>query len=581
MTYNATYIPMILNGIYLRFGMICIMGMITWGCQSDFGPSEEKKRKEIREIFAHYKTFIDPQIVESTYESHKKAEDEDERIAHFINYTVYKNYNNHQHIIEKMDSLTRRAQFEKLHELNKFYVFFYLSNRYFYLNEYSKSIDYNDKARGFIEEDILYYNYENRKLQDVLKTMSESIFGTSESYLAFRQKNLKEAIAKGYKREMIKEHFNIALVYLDINQYEKTISHINELLQIDTGIGKSYAAMDNFQILSYAYAGLHQPDSIQKIRKQVDTFYNNHLISPIEYAYYKSAYVDAMLSFEKPETLQKELDDILITITDDCDNIYQYNIASQVQRKLFQKTNNLPAEKKIILEIIENNNRCQANGIFYTNEAIHNYKRLMEIELSLGNNTLFKKWHQKYERLQQHQKRDSEFMVKLTQNMYEKDVSLSNKDFQDQKNTVHQSKRSNMVYALLLIIFCVLAIVFYAVYNKNVKVKLRLKNSLQQLKHQNRLISDQNEQKQKLIGALRESNEKLKNFAQITAHDVKSPIATIHSALQYFSHKYKEQIEAKDLQSIEELHRNTKELSQRINELLTHSQSKNSFPTKQ
>ncbi len=94
--------------------------------------------------------------------------------------------------------------------------------------------------------------------------------------------------------------------------------------------------------------------------------------------------------------------------------------------------------------------------------------------------------------------------------------------------------------------------------------KLKLETLNQDLVNANQSVLSINQ-------SLKESNKNLSNFASMAAHDIKSPLRTIGSFSQIISKRYKNLVEAKDLEYFQFINSSVNSLSTMIDQLLSFS----------
>jgi len=97
------------------------------------------------------------------------------------------------------------------------------------------------------------------------------------------------------------------------------------------------------------------------------------------------------------------------------------------------------------------------------------------------------------------------------------------------------------------------------------------KRYTKRIKEKNKLIESNNIELSKLNVDLAQANSKLNNFTSVAAHDLKSPIRTIASYSQLLMIRNKDRFESKDLEMLNFVSQNAKQLTGMIDDLLAFS----------
>ena len=97
------------------------------------------------------------------------------------------------------------------------------------------------------------------------------------------------------------------------------------------------------------------------------------------------------------------------------------------------------------------------------------------------------------------------------------------------------------------------------------------KRYTKRIKEKNKLIESNNNELSKLNVDLAQANSKLNNFTSVAAHDLKSPIRTIASYSQLLMIRNKDRFESKDLEMLNFVSQNAKQLTGMIDDLLAFS----------
>ena len=97
------------------------------------------------------------------------------------------------------------------------------------------------------------------------------------------------------------------------------------------------------------------------------------------------------------------------------------------------------------------------------------------------------------------------------------------------------------------------------------------KRYTKRIKEKNKQIESNNKELSKLNVDLAQANSKLNNFTSVAAHDLKSPIRTIASYSQLLMIRNKDRFESKDLEMLNFVSQNAKQLTAMIDDLLAFS----------
>jgi Bacteriophytochrome (light-regulated signal transduction histidine kinase) len=125
-------------------------------------------------------------------------------------------------------------------------------------------------------------------------------------------------------------------------------------------------------------------------------------------------------------------------------------------------------------------------------------------------------------------------------------------------------------FACLIILFLVILAIYW--YRNNTKQKGQNKQLTflnDELSEKMRLVNNQKQQLEDVNNKLEDANQNLENFAAITAHDLRSPLANIYRLNEYVFSKYAHLMSSKDNETCGFVQDNTKRLMKLIEDILS------------
>ncbi len=533
--------------------------------------SDSKKIEDIRAFFTHTNTkdkFI------NWKESHTVNKDETEPHLYYA-YQVRELYHKPNDPKKTngntLDSLCTSEAFEKAHPLNKFYTLYFKAFKSYNASDYETSIEYYKKANQYIYEETDTYSVENEKLLKLMKYISAFFIKEKSNLYVTIEEKLKKAIEENDSALVYTYGFNLAHFNNEKGDFHKTLDYAQ--------LAKKYTSA-NYDVYLYSYIenmiveahlGLGQYDSIDKSRQFVDSLYKHQKLNDAHYNKFQILYLYSTYDkYPIPNHKEKVLE-VKNRFQEDCEFRYQLSLLNDLLARIAQAENN---EKELIEHLSRNYyliTRCGNLNQEYLEEATDICQKLISIyndKNDISQNLL---WHKNLQELQKVNEKNQRSYLKMMEFFTEREVDYAQKDLKFQKKNVENRNRVILFISVFSLI--VLAGMFYIfkLYRGNKQYQRRVERKGRLLKIKNERISRQNYEMEFLLTQLQETNENLQHFAKVAAHDIKSPIATIHSAIEFLQHKYQNQIEQEDKEMFDFLQTSSLTLSQMINTLLSYS----------
>ncbi len=541
--------------------------------------SEDKKEEEIRDMRAivqQYNSFPTKEAATEIYNSSKSIEDINQRIGHKIAYYNFTQVKSNSEVIDLYESIINSDQFYDLNEVTKFYLFYFLSYKYNDILQGDQAFQYNIKANNYIKNNINLYLQEKLLLQNLISVISAREFDNNEELIKISKASYKRLLKEGNKVRAMRFAYNIAVYSLEEKMPQDVIKYAKIAIKIIPEINEHHLYIDSYSLLATAYEKVGKTDSALYIQKLMQNQYKSKKISESDYYKFMTLFLKNEVSSGADQRVLAHFDSIMAYLPKGCSNRYLKSIAYKDLANLYKKRREIQKEKKALEQMLLYTQSCGPLNEYFVKEQIYALDELIAINLKLGIKDNLNKWFNDKNKIEKIKQSQTNLFVHLTQYLSEQDIEYAKKDLAFQEEKIANTKKTNRLYSVLIVLFILASSYIIYLFLKNQKFENFLKNTSKKLQIQNRTINLQNKQMKELVGALKDSNENLHNFAKVAAHDIKSPLATIHNAISYIYNKYQSKIIGDDKEIFEYLNQSTVSLNNMINVLLEYSsQDKN------
>ncbi len=556
--------------VILFLGIMLVLG----SCQEE--DSRQKYVDYARNTFQKYQMYLSENELHQMYEKSKSISDLDQRILNEIYYYNFTRSLNDDRAIEKYESIIHSDQYDSLQGITKFYVNYLLAFRYNHLLQSEKAFQYGIDANNYIKDDIYFYDVEKGIINNLISIISAREFNNKEQLIQSSIENLNQLKKEGNNLRASRFAYNIAFFNWEIQKWEETKKFAKMNLSLIPQSDENIVFIDSYSLLANAYKKNNEYDSVVYIRQKIKKLYEEKKLSEADYykyqAYDLKNYVGEE-SYPKTVELYHTIENYYGPI---CKNRFLLSHLYSAMAEYYKDKGDLVNQKEELQKELHYVKNCGTNDEYFVQEQLRVYNSLIDIDLKLGIKKNIPKWYEEKSNIETIKQSHTNLFVSLTQYLSEQDLEYANKDLAFQESKIQNSKKVNHLYAILLFVFLLASGYIVFLYLKNQNIQGNLEKSSEKLQQKNNTISIQNNKMKNLVEALKESNENLQNFAKVAAHDIKSPLATIHSAISYIHEKYKLNIQKEDQEIFEYLNQSTMNLNNMINVLLEYSsQDKN------
>ncbi len=537
---------------------------------------EDQNIQEVRNIYQYYErvaNFKNEKPLKVVLDSAKGL---DAKISTEVAYMVHSSVNGKPNVLRRLNQIITSSYYDDLSPISKFYLHYY--NGYFlgYFYRPTEAFQQYSAARSIIDEDIEKYALENQELQLLLLRISSffNIHNDKKRIQNF-QAELKRAERLKILPKQVIHSYNLAYLYGDSKQFQKSIHYAKKCLKISPPPAESRVYAATMGVLADGYFGLGQKDSVFWVEDIMKKQYEKGEIDSVIYRQFMTYNMDNAMHLLADEEIQNRMQTLRSIYPNSCDQKYFRSLLNKSKADYHHKKGETKQEKEVRLEAIALLEQCASDDFFTLTELINHYEKLIEIE---EDNNNYKNVVQLYNGLDKVNKTNQEKLVnfsELVNYFNDLEVKYVQRELSSQKQKNHIINKVNILYGVLTLLFLISSLYIGRLLFQKIRYQKKLKKSRDQLKLKNETIGEQNTRMIKLVEALQESNENLQNFARIMAHDIKSPIASIKDAIDFIYSKYNDSIQAEDEEVFQYLHQSTSNLNNMINVLLDYSSNNN------
>ena len=490
---------------------------------------------------------------------------------------------------------------------------------YYYYREsdFDKSLSFHEKAH---ELSIKIRNVRSRALDHLNSSMCYTQLGE----ISIAISNLKEGLLL-VEGDTSLEHIqaillnNLAAVYATSSPIESiefkfkalTIAEKNKdfngITLLNTNISSAYLSLEEYDKgVFYAQKALNIFNSKQFVHKEIE----GRALNLLANNFLKLNNIDSALHYYNIAIDHNTINQNSELLTEDYIGIGRILILQDQKKEgveflekaleLSEKDNNIRVMKSALYQL-SNYHYKHLNlekALSYINRGIDiayklkDYSHLAKANL-LQHNIYLKK--QDFKKALASFKIHSQFNDSTAFDLKSKELGLLEADFnfrherqkkaqelQIQKTQydtkIKLQKQQTKWVAIVLLLFVLISIMLFFIYKNMRKRKNELSLINTKLTISNNKVNEQKKKLEILINELEESNENLKNFTHIIAHDIEAPIRTISSFAQILEHKYKDIVVAEDKTLFDYLIKGCKNISEMIKNLLTFSTLTKNLP---
>ncbi len=569
--------------------VLCILALvgIFYFVKYYYHQQEKEKVDQIRAYYEKIKCYDCYHSWSDSIQKHADEIPEDFTFIKKANDIFFEDKEVKEPNLLKLDSLSQTPEFQKIHPLHKFYTLYYISYGYYKISNYRKTLEYYKKANEYIKEDFNKYSFENQKLQKIMMMISYFFVRNNKALFKNLNSKLEEAIEQEdtttilntcynlayfnikseklheYKFEVAPERYNSSLDYVDIAKQYYNKYDYNQWLFVEIEI---LALIDLLHLRrnKEGLALIHRFDEAYKKGRITDENYRKFQV----YALVE------MYGFLNRPNIEQEAKDYIADYQAKGGDPYMEFELNKLLARINKDKNNKPAQIEYLQKAYK---YCSEKDFVYDDnlsQSLDFAKQLIAIYESQGDMVNTLKWYKNKEKLVQFANDNHQSYLNIMEFFTNREVDYAHLDVENQKKNV---KNRNIVIAVFGLFVIALSIALYYInklFSKNKKYQKRLVNKSRLLHVQNKKISKQNTQMEDLLAQLKETNENLNNFAKVAAHDIKSPLATMHNIIEYLEDKYQEKIDSEDKEMFEFLQTSSMNLNNMINTLLNYSQNK-------
>ncbi len=566
----------------LKTSLLCILSFVLLLHSCNSKTKQKETNDELRAILKYYpdSNFHYSQKKHIQYPQDSQNLDTDEKFAYHIANTRFDASQLASHKLEELQKIYFQDDFQMQNNINRFYTILYISQLFSEQSNLSKAFDYAILAQDLImdypDELMLEKPLQKEEIRNIASALHQMY---PEIYVDFY-----DNVHNSSKKDILKnkEQFFVSLghYYNQEKDFAKSLKYLNKAKEtLDVPLDNTLQSMVSGVYYSN-FLNLDKKDSADKIQKKMSQQLKKGLINQYDYDIFSLYVLDGQIGLVPDKELIANLQQIEKSYTSDCSNKYILADLYKVKSKVYQHSQQAEAEKQALLSEEGFYNLCDNFNRPTNKEITRVYKRLIHLDVQMENYNEARMWQNNLDYLKTHKIKEKNLFLKILTHMMDRDLEYTQLNLDRQKEVAHTSIVIKTMY-ILFIIFLIIMI-FYVSYSLKLGKKLNqeLHHKQQTLKTQNERIQLQYDRMKDIVQSLKESNESLKNFASIVAHDVKSPISTIYQAVDYLSTKYHQIIIPVDNEVIQNLKTSTDNLQLLINNMLDFSSVKKQIITK-